>query len=61
MDMLLDEGVHEALDMVVEYWILEFGDATEMVVANTFFKKRDGRLMTYQSSSQQNCHGMRIQ
>ena len=32
--------------------ILEFGDATEMAVGNTFFKKRDSRLVTYQSGNQ---------
>ena len=29
--------------------ILEFGDAVGMVVCNTFFKKGDSKLMTYQS------------
>ena len=31
--------------------ILEFCDATNMVVANTLFKKRDSRLVTYQSGN----------
>ena len=31
--------------------ILEFGDATEMIVANTFFKKRDIILVTYPSGN----------
>ena len=30
--------------------ILEFVDATELVVANTFFKKRDSRLVTNQET-----------
>ena len=29
----------------------EFGDATDMVVANIFFMKRDSRLVTYQSGN----------
>ena len=29
--------------------ILEFGDAVDMVVCNTFFKKEDSKLITYQS------------
>ena len=29
--------------------ILEFGDAVGMVVCNTFFKKEDSKLITYQS------------
>ena len=29
-------------------------DATEMVVANTFFKERDNRLVTYQSGNSNN-------
>ena len=29
--------------------ILEFGDAVGMVVCNTFFKKEDSMLVTYQS------------
>ena len=29
--------------------ILEFGDAVRMVVCNTFFKKEDSKLITYQS------------
>ena len=29
--------------------ILEFGDAVDMVVCNTFFKKKDSKLITYQS------------
>ena len=31
--------------------ILEFSDATEMIVANTMFKKRDSRLVTYKSGN----------
>ena len=31
--------------------ILEFSNATEMVVANTLFKKRDSRLVTYESGN----------
>ena len=31
--------------------ILEFGEATEMLVANSFFRKRDSHLITYQSGS----------
>ena len=30
--------------------ILEFGDAVGMVVCNTFFKKEDSKLITYQSN-----------
>ena len=29
--------------------ILEFGDAVGMVLCNTFFKKEDSKLITYQS------------
>ena len=32
--------------------ILEFSDATEMVVANPLLKKRDSRLVTYESGIQ---------
>ena len=31
--------------------ILEFCDATNMVIANTLFRKRDSRLVTYQSGN----------
>ncbi len=31
--------------------ILEFCNATDMIVANTLFKKRDSRLVTYQSGN----------
>ena len=31
--------------------ILEFGDAVGMAVCNTFFKKKDSKLITYQSGN----------
>ena len=34
--------------------IFEFGDAVDMVVCNTFFKKEDSKLITYQSGDNSN-------
>ena len=37
------------MDQVLDVRILEFGDAFDMVVCNTMFKKRPSRLITYES------------
>ena len=58
MDMLVGLLMDMRMFMEAQIWwrnpgdrALEFDDATEMVGANTFFKKRDSRLVAYQSGN----------
>ena len=51
------EGVHGGNGFVTRNSegerILELGDAMDMIVCNTFFQKRDSRLITYSSGGNQ--------